>query len=102
MAKVKQVENIVKVILEENEQARNDDFVLITEVYNRLVPNVMNLTFNITMLGHKELRLPAFESITRARRKLQEKHEYLRATEKVQELRKEEELEYISYAKDLN
>jgi len=50
------------------------------------------------MMHHKEYRLPSFESITRARRKLVNKYPGLKPTEKVQKARKEEEVIYFEYA----
>ena len=101
MAKLKQTENIVKIVLEENKDAREDDFVLITEVYYRLIPNISKISFSVVMLGHKELGLPSFETITRTRRKLQEKYSYLKPSKKIQDIRKKEQLEYISYSHNL-
>lgn len=98
MSKIKVVEPLVKSILEENVAARNDDFILITEVYYRLVPQCIKLSFGMVMLGHKELKLPSIASITRSRRKLQRNYEYLRPNNDVASARADEEKEYIDYA----
>lgn len=101
MSKVRIVEPIVKSILEIDTEARNDDFKLIAEVYYYLNKETGKLPFNVVMLGHKELRLPSLESITRARRKLQAEHEYLRADKKAEEIRTNEEQEYRRYSKEI-
>ena len=48
----------------------------------------------------KEYNVPVFESVSRARRKLQQEYEYLRPEKKVQEARINKEGEYIRYAID--
>lgn len=100
MSKVRVVEPLVKTVLEENEVARNDDFVLIAEVYYKLNPVCARLSFATVMLGHKELKLPSIASITRSRRKLQRIYEYLRPNKEVDAIRADEENEYIDYAID--
>lgn len=101
MSKIKMVEPLVKEILEVDPETRKDDFKLIAEVYYRLNKEVGNLSFNVVMLGHKELKLPPTETITRARRKLQAKYEYLRADEDIERLRTKEEAEFRRYAKEV-
>lgn len=98
MARLNIVEPLVKEILERNEEARGDNFILVAEVYYRLVPEVANCSFTAVMLAHKEFKLPSIESITRARRKLQAEYEDLRPSEEVQNARLNETKEYIDYA----
>lgn len=101
MSRIKMVEPLVKVILEEDKEARKDDFKLIAEVYHRINQEVGKLSFNVVMLGHKTLNLPPVETITRARRKLQNKYEHLRANETIEKLRANEEEEFRRYAKEI-
>lgn len=101
MSKIKRIEPLVKDILEEDPEARKDDFKLIAEVYYRLNQEVGRLSFNLVMLGHKELNLPSVETITRARRKLQAKYNYLRPEEKIKKLRTKEETDFRRYAKEI-
>ena len=98
MSKIKIIEPLVKSILEKYEEARKDDFFLVAEVYYSLVPEVADCSFTSVMLAHKEFKLPSFEGITRARRKLQREYEDLRASEEVQTARLNETKEYIDYA----
>ena len=99
MSKLKKVEMAVKKVLEEFEDSRSDDFVLIYRVYKEINESAMiRELFCEVMLNHKEYGLPAFESISRARRKLQAEYEHLRPSKKVQRARDEKESEYIDYA----
>lgn len=99
MSRVRFIEPIVKRILEENIEARNDDFILIAEVYSLLNDSVKRFSFNDIMVYHKNFGLPSIESITRARRKVQNLYEDLRATEGTRRLRANEELDYKEYSK---
>lgn len=99
MNKLYKVEDIVYQVLKELPEARKDDFVLVAEVYNRIQPLIFNVPFNRVMLAHKELGLPYFESISRARRRLQSIFEELRPEEEVQDARLEEQLVYREYAR---
>ena len=98
--KLDKVENIVKKVLEEYEDSRNDDFVLVFRVYKEINEGAMiRELFCEVMLNHKEYGLPAFEGISRARRKLQAEHEELRANKKVTEFREQKEEEYREYSR---
>ena len=99
MNKLYKVEDIVYQVLKEVPEARKDDFVLVAEVYNRIQPLINNVSFNRVMLSHKELGLPYFESISRARRRLQNIFEELRPDQEVQDARLEEQLIYREYAR---
>lgn len=102
MARIKRVEVTVLQVLSENENARGDNYVLIYEVLTRMNPDIRGLSFDYVMFNHKKFKLPSFESITRARRKVQAEYENLRPTQAIQKTRKEEEQEYINYALNLN
>lgn len=99
MNKLYKLEDIVYQVLKEVPEARKDDFVLVAEVYNRIQPLINNVSFNRVMLAHKELGLPYFESISRARRRLQSIFEELRPSQEVQDARLEEQLVYREYAR---
>lgn len=99
MNKLYKVEDIVYQVLKEVPEARKDDFVLVAEVYNRIQPLINNVSFNRVMLSHKELGLPYFEGVSRARRRLQSIFEELRPSQEVQEARDEEQLIYREYAR---
>lgn len=87
------IKKTVEYILRTKPQTRNDDFILISEVYKRLgIQNFHNLDY--IAHNHKRLRLPPFETITRARRKLQQEHEELKACDIVTIARSNKEKEY--------
>ena len=87
-----ELQPIVKEILEKSLIARDDDFILIGMVYYKLHPT--DYTFSYIAKHHKELKLPSFESITRARRKVQEEYPEL-INKEVKEIRTQEEIRYM-------
>lgn len=94
--KLRQVRNLVQMVLEENEEARNDNFVLVARVYEKLgVP--INIQFNVLISEHKERKLPSFESICRARRTIVKNYPELNANI---DIRMEEEQKYIEFARE--
>lgn len=98
--KLYKLETIVRKVLEEYPDTRCDDFILIFRVYKEInEAAVLRELFCYTMLNHKEYRLPAFESITRARRKIQKLYPEL-VDKKTEEIRINETAEYINYAID--
>ena len=98
--KLDKTENIVKKVLEEYEDSRNDNFVLVFRVYKEINEDlVIRNLFCTVMLNHNEYGLPAFETVVRCRRKLQAKHKELRANEKVEEARTNLEEEYREYSR---
>lgn len=98
MNRLKRVEQIVRKVLEEYPETRDDDFVLLTHVYYMFNPEIIGSSFNLVMLGHKEYGLPPFESVTRCRRKLQAKCKELMSSRQIEEARKREEEVYKEYA----
>lgn len=100
MNRIYKVEDIVRKILQEYETTRSDDFELIVYVYNEINPTIKDYPFNAVMLGHKELGLPYFESVSRARRKLQAEDESLKPKKEVQIARINKQGDYINYAID--
>ena len=98
MAKIKKIEPIVLDILKNNPEARGDDFILVFEVYKHYV--VKDERLETICIHHKQLDLPSFETITRCRRKLQMKNPEL-ASERVKQLRAEQEAEFKQYALEI-
>lgn len=94
--RLKKLEPIVRKVLENNIHARNDNFVLVLEVYKDLdIPVEFN--FMGLMLEHSKYELPSFESVVRARRKVVEKFPELQATKVIEKLRKEQEQIYREF-----
>jgi hypothetical protein len=99
--KVNEVEKLVKYVMVNKPETRNDDFLLIYEVARLIYPNIKYYSFENVMKGHKTFCVPIFESITRSRRKLQAEYEELRSTKQVERARKEKESEYVEYSKKI-
>ncbi|MCR5705168.1 MAG: hypothetical protein K6G85_11225 [Eubacterium sp.] len=97
--KLKKIEDNVKAILEEKKETRGDDYVLYAEYVDRFFPDLRGKSFKELFCQHKELGLPSFESITRLRRKIQERSLALRPTESTRQKRKSAEQDFISYAR---
>lgn len=93
--RIRDLENVVSEVLEKYPSTRNDNFFLINEVYKSLgVDTNNNMAF--LLRNHLFYKLPSFESITRARRKVLEKKPYLKGNE---DIRKEMEIEYREYSR---
>ncbi len=90
------LENIVYTVLLKNKQTRKDDFILVLEVIREYCPSLIEMKIKDIMLEHKELGLPSFESITRARRKVQKEHPEL-IDKDAKKIRKELQKEYKNY-----
>lgn len=90
------LETLVYEVLTDYPKARDDDFELVLGLYSILCPQLLEINFGSILKEHKEYSLPSFESITRARRKVQAQHKEL-ASQKT--LRKRQELceEYKEY-----
>lgn len=69
MSELKRIKDMVEIILKDTPRARDDDYILIKEVYRRFCGVTKENGFFEVMDLHRGL--PSFESITRARRKLQ-------------------------------
>lgn len=94
--KIRTLEPVVEEVLKTNESARKDDFILIEKVIEKLGINP-EISFKSILLFHNELNVPSFETITRCRRKLQEKYPELKDEETA--LFREEKVEdFVQYA----
>lgn len=96
MNKIRILEKIVKEILEEDELAREDDCFLILQVIRKLYPNDVAKSFEEVMENGKSKGI-SFESITRVRRKVQEKYPELRDIKTVKK-RECERHKFMKYA----
>lgn len=96
MAKICKIEPLVYDALTNEPETRGDNFKLYVAVLDHFINTGMSLAsvFN----HHVELGIPSLESITRVRRKLQEKHPELRS-DAAEKVRKEEEKEFIEYSR---
>lgn len=97
MAKFKKYENVVLNILKSFPLARSDDYFLMSKVCEQLNPDVCSKPFKQVMQQHKTLGVPNWETVSRCRRKVQEKHPELKNPETAQ-IRAIEQEDYKGYA----
>ena len=97
------ITDIVKEILEECEQTRNSDSLLYLKVLERYAHEkgieLRLLSVPVFLKNMNEMGLPKFESVRRARQKLQATYPQLSATDAVKGFRLEQEAEYREYAR---
>ena len=98
--KLYKVEALVKEFLIDEPETRNNDTLLQKKVYERINPDVLDMSFGMVMDNRKDLGLPPFESIRRARAKLQREYDNLRADEEVEEARAEQEESYRAFVRN--
>ena len=98
IARLKNLERTVEEILRTDKLAQKDDCYLILEVIRKIYPFEVGKTFAQVMFDAKSKGI-SFESITRARRKLQKKYPELK-DEETAEIRDKEQQEYIEYSKE--
>ena len=87
--------DLVKEILENDPTTRNDDCELIWEVAHR--HGLDNMPFSMAIIQWRVRKLPTFEAITRARRKVQELYPQLQATANVRRGRAINEQKYFDF-----
>ena len=93
MGKINDHADLVEKILKEHPDTRDDDHKLYVWIVSIVKPELMRAPFGRTFWDAKSNGLPSYESITRARRKAQEKHPDLRG--KAWEKRHDRENDYI-------
>lgn len=97
--RLKKLERVIKPILEDKPQTRDDDFLLYAEVIKAYDPELLEASVRLFLMRHKALGVPNIKSVERSRRKIQEKYPEL-ATERAKRKRAEEQASYIAYAND--
>lgn len=98
MARMKLLENEIEYLLTTEESNRADDMKLYAsycEMHGAC--DLMQIFKSVSLRA--VLGLASFESVSRVRRKLQEKNEDLRASIKTQQKRKDLQKEYRKYAR---
>ena len=92
--------NIVFNLLKENEKLRDDDDLLIIEVYRKINPFISSYGFETVLKNRKKDGLPSFEAIRRSRAKIQAEHPELKGSERIQRERDHAEYKYRDFAKE--
>ena len=98
MKSMQKIERLVQYSLMTSPKARDDDFLLVCMVYTDLNETTRYKNFEYVMMNHKLLGLPSFESITRARRKLQSRHPELCSSKRQEKIRAAREQVFRDYA----
>ena len=102
MNDLKAVFAMVKSILAEDTQARNDDNVLYLKflqiVSNRNSIDLHSMTVPVFLLKMKEYGLPGFETVRRSRQKVQADNPELEGTEATRRKRAKQEAVYREFA----
>jgi hypothetical protein len=103
MYDLKSTKALVKAILEEDEKARNSDSLLYLKVLSVVAAkkqirlDAISVPHFLSCLSGTEF--PPFESVRRARQKIQAAHPELSACERVEGFRAENEAEYRAFAR---
>lgn len=96
---LKQTKTLVRYILSKYEDARNSDMALYLRVCEIRNEQSLTMPFYEVLQNLKELNLPPFESVRRARQKVQEENAVFDADEIIQRYRAENEAEYRAFAR---
>lgn len=94
---IKNIEGLVLETLEENQRARKDDFVLYGGVLKRMGIDLRQ-SLAVFLANAKVDCMPSFETVSRARRKIQEERKDLVDYE-TEEKRREAEQDFILYSR---
>ena len=96
MAKISIIEPLVEKAIRESVVAREDNYILYIMVLENYI-DVDKISFKDVCLHHVELGIPSLESVTRCRRKLQEKYPEL--VGKNRKIRENEEEIFREYSR---
>ena len=102
MKDLKTIQALVQALLEQYERCRNSDGFLylrvLFEYSQRIGINIDTLSISDFLLNHHGNEFPIFESVRRARQKLQASRPDLAASKAVEGFRAENEAAFYSYA----
>lgn len=90
--------DLIKNILEEKPATRDSDDLLYFEVCKELCPYVLDNKLGDVLLTFNDYDLPRYESVGRARRKIQSENPWLVSSEKVRSWRTDNEEKYREFA----
>lgn len=95
------VNDVVKRVLMEYPDSRGCNDFLYLKVCQKMNANLLDLPFNVVMMHRAECGFPPYESVMRARRKIQRAYPDLRADDTVEEFRELKEEEFKEYARQV-
>lgn len=93
---IKKVHSMVKDILIKSVKARNSDAYLYCKVLEKIGKGLSQMPFDTIIMDSE---LPKYDTVTRARRKIQEKNPELQGDERVTKCRKENEEVFKEYSR---
>lgn len=93
------VQDVVEIILTRDPMTRDSDDYLYVKVLEYMKAGITELSFIDVMGSLKKYHLPSYESVGRARRKLQASKPWLQASDNVKKLRIDNENKYSEYAR---
>ena len=98
MRELQKLTDIVKEILQEDESTRSSDKYLYYAVCKRLNDTALDDKLGDFLLTFSDYNLPQFESVGRARRKIQAQFPELRPKEDIQRGRYERSIDFQKFA----
>ena len=101
MKSIKKTSDLVKEILIEEPKARNSDMYLYYMVCLKTDASILGKPFSQVIMNLKSLNLPPFESVGRARRKIQRAYPELAGSDVVEGYRLVNEEAFRSYARGI-
>ena len=93
------IADVVKDILQNDENARKNDKYLYYAVCKQLNENVLDQKLGDVLLTFSKQDLPRYESVGRARRKLQAQFPELRPAQEIERGRYERSIDYQKFAR---
>lgn len=100
MDNLTKLQSEVKTLLEADKNLRNSDNLLYTKLLSKMDSEVLTLPVSTFYQYFSDYDVPRFESVARARRKVQELYPELKADEPVRSWRRENESAFKNYAKE--
>ena len=102
MDELKNTAKLVKKILEKDNHARNNDdylyYLVCKEILQKNGIDIKTIPFETALLWRKVYKLPPFETVRRARQKIQAEIPELASTIKVQKAREEKITDFRGFA----
>ena len=98
---LKRTTDLVKHLLQAVPYTRSNDDILYYEVCKARCKNCLQVPFGIVISNRTAYNLPSYESVSRARRKVQECSPELSAVPVVEVMREVQEEAYIAYARQV-
>lgn len=99
MNKLKNTKELVQAILENSPETRNSDMLLYFRVCQIKNAGALHLPFGAVITNLDRCKLPPFESVRRARQKIQAEFPHLAPCKKIEEFRAENEVEFREFAR---